>query len=64
MIKLFRLIHKMYKIKTCTAIRWLNCGAIQRDVDDRIRKLEVEKKAVDEELEDLKTLRRYIKEWG
>ena len=64
MFKTLRMVHKLYRIKTCTAIRWLNCGAIQKDVDRRIRVLETERSMREQELNDLKLLRRYMKDWA
>lgn len=63
MFKTLRLVHKLYHCKTCTAIRWLECGAIQKDVNRRISILECELRTKEQELRDLKILRSYMKNW-
>jgi hypothetical protein len=63
MFKTLRMVHKLYHIKTCTALRWLECGAIQKDVNRRIRILERELCDKQQELSDLKLLRSYMKTW-
>lgn len=63
MFKTLRLVHKLYRCKTCTAIRWLETGAIQKDVNRRIRILECELRTKEQELNELKQLRSCMKNW-